>query len=105
MVRNSTFPEGTRPLPHTGGWRSQVIHLSAAMSVCRSATVKGGAMMKTMWVPPPLLTSFLNCSASLAALDPSLSYCHNQVLFAILVSVRQWKYYCYICRHHDTEKI
>ena len=61
--------------------------------------------MGTMWVPPPLLTSFLNCSASLAALDPSLLYCHNEVLFAILVSVRQWKYYCYIiCRHHYTAK-
>ena len=41
---------------------------------------KGAAVMGTMGVPPPLLTSFLNCSASLVALHASLLYYHNKVL-------------------------
>ena len=41
---------------------------------------EGAAVMGTMRVTPPLLTSFLNCSASLATLYTSLLYYHNEVL-------------------------
>ena len=69
---------------------------------CLSVTVqreKVTAVMGTIGVPPPLLTSFLNCSASLVSLHASLLYFHNEVPFPILLL---WTYFCCICRDHST---